>query len=630
MVAKNSISDLAELKRGFGNGDAKILRVLRSLSKSKFTDAESLIRFHETLLFLRAYPQSAAVLREVEGILKFFTKRVSQLRDADEDLSPLDDPEVSGIDGTTVTSNFSYEIVRWLVMKHSGQVSIDWDWFEDEERFGATMPRFLPLLEEDAMVEAHVPYRDWLRAAVGRRSASAKGGVNDLGWLIKRFQSLNIPEKAKAELYDALKLHVTWKFGVRASRTEMKFPVRKVFFHDQPLIQRRDVSLATEFASPAIPVEKLSRAQGERILDMARETSAVRYRELHGFTYGDPGRVLKAHIGRGLDVFVTGVPPEHRLPLRAYHAALILKNGVPVAYFEGLSLFERMESGFNLYYTFREGETAWIFCRIMRLMRQLLGVTVFSIDPYQVGHENEEGIESGAFWFYRKLGFRPVRPELMKLALAEEKKIAAHAGYRTPAKTLRQLAAGHMLFAGHVSPNKTSDQPNTRALNWDRFQVRNLGLVVQRRMASDFGGDATRIRSESVEAVTRALAVNTRKWSEAELLALGDLALLLALIPDLSQWSAEEKQLAVRIIRAKASRDEGLYLRLMQKHARLRAATIKLGSLDARASPIRDTILTNADQVVRTKNEATTAGAIVASSIPNRRTVVRSVERSGP
>jgi hypothetical protein len=45
-------------------------------------------------------------------------------------------------------------------------------------------------------------------------------------------------------------------------------------------------------------------------------------------------------------------------------------------------------------------------------MRQLLGVEVFSLDPYQIGHENEEGIESGAFWFYRKLGFRPVRPEL--------------------------------------------------------------------------------------------------------------------------------------------------------------------------------------------------------------------------
>src|SRR5213075_1236372 len=188
-----------------------------------------------------------------------------------------------------------------------------------------------------------------------------------------------------------------------------------------------------ELTSPAIPIERLSRAQGERILDLARETSAVRYRELHGFTFGDASRILKADLGRGTQVFVTGVPPEKRLPLRAYHAALIFKNGVPVAYFEGLSLCERMESGFNLYYTFRDGETAWLYARILRLMRQLLGVTVISIDPYQVGHENEEGIESGAFWFYRKLGFRPVKPGLLKLTRAEEAKVLKNPSHRTSA-----------------------------------------------------------------------------------------------------------------------------------------------------------------------------------------------------
>ena len=120
-----------------------------------------------------------------------------------------------------------------------------------------------------------------------------------------------------------------------------------------------------------------------------------------------------------------GVPPGKRLPLRAYHAAMIFKNGVPVGYFEGISLFERMESGFNLYYTFRDGETAWLYARILNIFRHLLGVTAFSIDPYQIGYENEEGIESGAFWFYRKLGFRPTRPEIMKLVLNEEKKIAS-------------------------------------------------------------------------------------------------------------------------------------------------------------------------------------------------------------
>src|SRR6185503_8248784 len=131
------------------------------------------------------------------------------------------------------------------------------------------------------------------------------------------------------------------------SRTGMKLSGRPRFYHDRPLIQRREISLATELSSAPIPVERISSSEGEKILDLARATSAVRYRELHGFTYGDSDRVLRARIGRGTEVFVMGVPAANRLPLRAYHAALIFKNGVPVAYFEGLSIFERMESGFN-------------------------------------------------------------------------------------------------------------------------------------------------------------------------------------------------------------------------------------------------------------------------------------------
>ena len=553
------LAELEELKRPVGNGDAKIQRALTTLAKSSFNDAETLIRFHETLLFLRAYPPSARVLIQVEKILKSFGQRVSQLAESGADLTPLDEVEVSGIGGTIVTSNFSHRIVHWLVAKYPRQVSIDWDWFEEDDRFGATMPRFLPLLEEDAMVEAHVPYRVWLRAAQGRR--------NDLGWIIERFESLKISNQAKAELYDSLKLHVIWKFGVRASRTGMKLPVRKIFFHRTPLIQRREVSLVKELASPPIPVERLSRAAGEKILDLARETSAVRYRELHGFTNGNSRHVIKATLGRGTEAFVLGVPPESRLPLRAYHAALILKNGVPVAYFEGLSIFERLESGFNLYYTFREGETAWLFGRILRLMRQLLGVTVFSIDPYQVGHENEEGIESGAFWFYRKLGFRPVRPELMKLAIAEEQKITARRGYRTPARTLRQLAAGHLLF----------EMPGASVGGWDRFQIRNVGLAVQKRMAGDFGGDAQKIRADSANFIKRLLGLDTRRWNEPELRIFESFALVLAMIPGVARWNVSEKQLATRIILAKARGDEALYLRLMQGHPRMRAALIGFG-----------------------------------------------------
>ena len=528
---------------------------------SKITDAQSLIELHERLLFLRTYPPNASALKQVENQLRQIKKTVERLQQADVDLSPLDEPEVSGITGTSVTSNFSYALVRWLVRKYRRQVSIDWDWFEEEERFGATMPRFLPLLEEDSMVEAHVPYQEWLAAAKGRK--------NEVAWIVEQFESLNLTDQQKAEAYDSLKLHITWEFGPRSSRSEMKLPARKIFFHDRPLIKRRDVSLVGEMNSPAIPTERLKASAGEKIIDLARETSAVRYRELHGFTYGDPKRVLKAEFGRGVQVFVMGVPPEYRLPLRAYHAAMIFKNGVPVAYFEGLSLCERMESGFNLYYTFRDGETAWLYARILRLLRQLLGVTVISIDPYQVGHENEEGIESGAFWFYRKLGFRPVKPELMRLTLAEEKKMATNRDYRSSLPTLRRLADGHMIF--ELSPETTRGA-------WDRFTARKVGLAVQKRMAHDFASDARAIRAASVASVTRALSMQLNRLTKVEEAALEHLALPLAMIPDFERWNDSQKQLAAQIIRAKAGNDEARYLKLMQKHAALRRALIRLGS----------------------------------------------------
>ncbi len=599
------LDELERAKRQFDVPESQVISTLSFFARRKIENAKSLIRLHETLLFLRAYPQGASVLSQVEKTLRTLARVVPKLRDKDLDLSPLDNPEVSGIAGTRVTSNFSYVIVCWLVAKYPKQLSIDWDWFEEEDRFGATMPRFMPLLEEEAMVEAHVPYRDWLRAARRRE--------NEVAWLIGQFESMNVSENVKSELYDSLKLHLTWRFGFRSSRTGMKLPVSKVFFHNQPLIQRRDISLSVELLSPPIPIEEVSRALGAKILDIARETSAVRYRELHGFTYGDSRRVLKASLGRGTEAFVIGVPPEHRLPLRAYHAALIFKNGVPVAYFEGLSLFERMESGFNLYYTFRDGETAWLYARILRLMRQLLGVTVFSIEPYQIGHENEEGIESGAFWFYRKLGFRPVRPELMKLTLSEEQKIAARRDYRTSARTLRRLAAGHLLFELEGSGSYACDLPlplgegrgegakrreqkergglplsliphpsplpkGEGVSEWDDFAVRNLGLAVQRRMAKDFSGEAPKIRDASVKFVKRALGLRTDRWREAELNGLENLALVLAMIPGVERWSADKKESAAQIIRAKANSNEARYLRLMQRHTKLRAGIIALGS----------------------------------------------------
>jgi hypothetical protein len=556
---------LDEAKRPSGAASrSSVRKLLGQFQRLHFKDAAQLVRFHEILLFMRAYPQSPALLKQTLGLLASFIKRVDKLKEEGADLTPFTDPEVSGIEGTTFSTTYSYDICRYLARRHPSQVEIDWDGYDQQERFALVMARFLPLLEEDSYVETYYPFLEWLHAAKG-------SGETDLAWLVRCFERLPISEKEKAELFDSLKLWVRWEVsGPTAARTLTARPAREVFYHTGPLLRRSDVSLAGELDAPPLRAVKLSREEGAKLLDLGRSTMAVRYRELHGYTYGDSSRVWKADAGRGVELCVWGVPPARRLPNLAYHAALILKNGVPHGYAEALSLFERTEVGLNLFYTFRDGESAWIYARLLRLLRQLLGVTVFSVDPYQLGHINEEGLDSGAFWFYRKLGFRPIQPALIKTTEVEERKIASRHGYRTSTGILRQLVSGHVLF-------ETQDASRG---DWDRFHMRNLGLAVQRRMAGRASGDAQRLRKASEASVARALNVQTEKWKEPERAAFNNLSLTLALIPGLSRWSKNEKSKVVNIVRAKAGADEARYLRLLQEHPKLRDAIIRLGSAE--------------------------------------------------
>ena len=201
-----------------------------------------------------------------------------------------------------------------------------------------------------------------------------------------------------------------------------------------------------EFAGPPIRVQRLPRTRAANILGVIIDASAIRYRELYGFEYPDEARVFHADLGRGMDLFFFGVPRRWRLHDREYCAGMYFKNGVPIGYVEVMWVKNVMEVGFNLYYTFRQGETAWLYARLLKLFHEQFGVDTFSIDPYQLGDENEEAIESGAFWFYAKLGFRSQSKPIRDLVEHEERRIAASPGYRTPSRTLRKLAAFPLIY----------------------------------------------------------------------------------------------------------------------------------------------------------------------------------------
>ena len=618
------LTRLETAKNKFGRGAAAETKaLLGQISARDFKDAHALLRFHEALLFLRAFPQARSLVSPIERLLNTFQQRIGKIRELDHDMSVFDDFDTSGIAGTTMQDTLNFAAARWLVgrIPHNVEIAGDdyWDDYGAERAMGQTWPRFIPLLREDSDVEANIPWRCWLDAARGRE--------RDLAWFIRRFEQLPVfdrvqPERERDELYDSLRIPIRWHLkNLKLSRTRNWNRPRQFYFHTEPLLTRSQVSLAGELAKPAPGFTRLSRREGERVIETIREVMLVRYRELYGTTLGDPRSVVRTDLGRGVVMHLWNLPPSRRLPLRAYVAGFTLKNGVPINYIEAIGLCEWIEVGFNTFYTYRQGETAWIYAQALRSLRALMGATTISVYPYQIGQNNDEALDSGAFWFYRKLGFRCGRPDLEELARREEQRIAADRQYRTPRRTLKRLAEAHVFYemrptgrgttssradravlrlpalAAGANPGLTTTveerplQGRVQALQtnrgfsprgasgpWDTFSTRNLALRVNRRMAREFDGDSVRIREASVKEVARALRINPARWTPAERHFLENWSLVLALIPGLQRWSLEEKRDLIAIIRSQSGPSEMRYLRLTQRHARLRKELLRLGS----------------------------------------------------
>ena len=229
-TAARLLNQLEQARTQIGTiNDREIVRLLSAAGRITFgKDAKSLIRFHDLLLFFRAFPPGPSVLRLSEKLLKTFEPRVKAVLAAGGDADDFAPEEVVGIAGTVVEATFSYPMVCWLVQRHAKSISIQWDDYERETQRAVIWPRFFPLMEEDSLTEANVPYLDWLKAARGRH--------DELPWLVRQFQRLpgfpkETAEKEKAALYDSLEIMVRWDMsGSRASRTSLPQAGERLLF----------------------------------------------------------------------------------------------------------------------------------------------------------------------------------------------------------------------------------------------------------------------------------------------------------------------------------------------------------------------------------------------------------------
>src|SRR5450755_2053886 len=94
LASRLSKLELSKLRYGSGCA-AQIEKMLGSMRRAEFDDAESLIRFHDVLLFLRAFPQSRKTAQLAEELLAVVGQQVARLRQAGADMDLFDSEQVS-------------------------------------------------------------------------------------------------------------------------------------------------------------------------------------------------------------------------------------------------------------------------------------------------------------------------------------------------------------------------------------------------------------------------------------------------------------------------------------------------------------------------------------------------------
>ena len=537
--------------------------LLRSLHSSEIMVADRLQTYHDLLCFVRAYPQDRIQLEFAESELRRFGDRIRlyKMRSRDHQAEKL---ENSGIAETTLIHPYSLDLATMLVKWYRGKLEIDWNNYDDNE--SGSISALLPLcvlwqendiLDNDLTLEA----RDWLT----RARTGAKG--TELATILNLLAHSRLPRAISRYLYESGDLPIRWQLGsATASRTLCRLPYRKPFYQTTALLGRT-ADLRAELRRPPAPLRRLSGSDAERYVRCVNETLAVRVRELFCITGANPGEVYVCEPGRSVQIAIFGSNPDIRLPLEANFGAMLVRNDLPIGYGVGAVLFDRVEIAINIFPAFRGGESAFVIEQFFKLFYHHFGSRVFLVRSRQMGDGDDEPIQSGAFWFYNKLGFRPVRAEIRALAERERTRIAADPEYRCSVRTLKRLSKSDVVMT--ANPEQMND--------FTELSLVNLGYRVTNLVASKYDNNRDRATRESTWKMVSILRIaHPERWSADERIALERLSPLLSCIRDLPRWSRADKASLAQLIRAKGSDRERDFVLRSNRHPRFRDAIEEL------------------------------------------------------
>ncbi|MBP7586854.1 MAG: hypothetical protein KBA72_02810 [Thermoanaerobaculia bacterium] len=567
MTAMSAAACLAELQRiraEFGPGwGARKLALLARLDRVRLVSASAVEELHDLLIFCRAYPDDAALLAQVESMLAGFDRR-SDLR---RHRAALAD---TGIAGTAIDFPFFAETAWRLAERFPASLEIDWSSVEAPDRLERWLPFVAHPAEVPGLDEIAWTPDEWL----DRMRGESTGGAFFLRRLRRAIPDPHLFERVVDDLGLFYRLTPSPPEASlpTPSRTRERLPGVRAHFQTTPLLRGRpDLGLELGRGGLApLAVEELSGRRAERMLAMARDAMVTRSRDLDAFAYGSAEDVRLITWEDGLQFAVIGVRPDRRLLLEAVYAFLTLKNGVPAGYVLNSALFGSAEIAFNVFEAFRGVEAARVYARVLATVKEVFGASAFTIFPYQLGDGNDEALDSGAWWFYQKLGFRPRAQEavtLMNRELARQRRDPAS---RSSRATLARLAQENLfLHLGRERREVIGEVP-----------LPSVGVAATALLSRRFGGPSGADDRGEAACAAEARALlglgGLAGWSADERDALQRWAPVVLLLPGIGRWSAAERRALGAVIRAKGGRRESEYVRRFDAHPKLPAALARL------------------------------------------------------
>ena len=525
------------------------LGLLKQLARTRLGSARAVMRLHEALCLIRAYPDNAAVLAQVQAMLEGFAGRA----DLRAHRATLAD---SGIAGTPIHYRFFAGQAQWLGQHWPDQLRLDRDDSDAEPRIARALPPLLTLAEAHALAGLKLP---------GYVALDRLRGCNqtDAVFLLRRIAVMpgnGFTREAYSDTLDASFVLVPGPDT--PSRTAAHFAAAPVVFRREPP-PRVSPDLRAELARAPRSVRPMSVSDGAAIVDLARGAMVTRARSLEAFSFADARDAWFVDDGDGLAFAFVGVVPERRHAVASYYGGLTLRNGVPIGYHQADLVGRSAALSFNTFDTFRGGEAAFSFARWLAALRRLFATTSFSIEPYQLGKDNDEALESGAWWFYAKLGFQPRDAATRRLARDERARLQRSPGHRSRPAMLRRLAERHLFF--ELEPA----QPHPL------MPLAELGLQSGAALSARAGPDRERAVAEaSVELMRQCGLASLRGFAPDQREAWRRLAPVLTLL-DLAGWREDERRALVDLIRAKGGRSERGYVARYLAHPTLDAALLR-------------------------------------------------------